>query len=30
MDLLNPEDWAVIMDGDTMFLKPDCRAPDGD
>jgi len=23
MYLLNPEDWAVIMDGDTMFLQPD-------
>jgi len=23
MDLLNPDDWAVIMDGDTMFLQPD-------
>ncbi|TSA34507.1 MAG: hypothetical protein D4R64_11755 [Porphyromonadaceae bacterium] len=23
MDLLNPNDWAVIMDGDTMFLQPD-------
>lgn len=21
--LLNPDDWAVIMDGDTMFLQPD-------
>jgi hypothetical protein len=20
MELLNPNDWAVIMDGDTMFL----------
>ncbi|MFA6482284.1 MAG: hypothetical protein WCW62_06890 [Bacteroidales bacterium] len=23
MDLLQPDDWAVIMDGDTMFLEPD-------
>ncbi|TSA37663.1 MAG: hypothetical protein D4R64_05580 [Porphyromonadaceae bacterium] len=23
MDLLQPDDWAVIMDGDTMFLQPD-------
>ena len=23
MDLLKPVDWAVIMDGDTMFLQPD-------
>ncbi|MFA5817331.1 MAG: hypothetical protein WC865_17140 [Bacteroidales bacterium] len=23
MKLLQPDDWAVIMDGDTMFLQPD-------
>jgi hypothetical protein len=23
MNLLQPDDWAVIMDGDTMFLQPD-------
>ncbi|TSA38806.1 MAG: hypothetical protein D4R64_01700 [Porphyromonadaceae bacterium] len=23
IDLLNPDDWAVIMDGDTMFLQVD-------
>jgi hypothetical protein len=23
MDLLQPDDWAVIMDGDAMFLQPD-------
>ena len=23
MELLKPDDWAVIMDGDTMFLQPD-------
>jgi len=23
MELLQPDDWAVIMDGDTMFLHPD-------
>ncbi|MFA5817159.1 MAG: hypothetical protein WC865_16255 [Bacteroidales bacterium] len=23
MDLLQPDDWAIIMDGDSMFLRPD-------
>jgi GT2 family glycosyltransferase len=23
MEMLNPDDWAVIMDGDTLFLQPD-------
>jgi hypothetical protein len=23
INLLQPDDWAVIMDGDTMFLQPD-------
>lgn len=27
IELLNPDDWVVIMDGDTIFLQPDFGHP---